>query len=259
MRSELRSCVTPWAALLPFRRRPVAPPFGRAGSPAGYDARVPDNPRVEDASPEMGGPDGAVRASQTAQRLRQAARQAFAELGWQATRVQDVVQRAGVSHGTFYTYYPNKAAVLDDLVRSSQADLSAHVTEPWEADDVRSALEGIVGGLIDLYQRDATILRTWLEAAREERQFSNLYVELRGRYVDRVSDNLGAVVEMSGRDPVVPPRTIAAALVAMVEHLCYAWLVLGEPHERSDVLNSIVLVWGSTLNTLAGFELVRPL
>jgi hypothetical protein len=37
------------------------------------------------------------------------------------------------------------------------------------------------------------------------------------------------------------------------------WLVLGEPHERADVLNSIVLVWGSTLNTLAGFELVHPL
>jgi AcrR family transcriptional regulator len=220
---------------------------------------------VSDNAPELDGPpagtvaDTPLRASRTAERLRDAAREAFADLGWQATRVQDIVQRAGVSHGTFYTYYPNKAAVLDDLVRYSQGDLSAFAAEPWEANDVRTALEGIIGGLIDLYSRDAPILRTWLEAAREERQFSNLYVELRGRYVDRVSENIAAVMSMSRREPAVPPSTIAAALVAMVEHLCYVWLVLGEPHERADVLNSIVLVWGSTLNTLAGFELVHPL
>ena len=209
--------------------------------------------------PPAGASDTSLRASRTAARLRQAAREAFAELGWQATRVQDIVQRAGVSHGTFYTYYTNKAAVLDDLVRYSQADLSDFAAESWEGDDVRTALEGIIGGLLDLYARDAPILRTWLEAAREERQFSELYVELRSRYVDRVSENIGSVVAMSGREPAVPPRTIAAALVAMVEHLCYVWLVLGEPHDRDDVLNSIVLVWGSTLNTLAGFELVQPL
>ena len=197
------------------------------------------------------------RGSRTAARLRQAAREAFADLGWQATRVQDVVERAGVSHGTFYTHYTNKAAVLDDLVRYSQADLAALAAEPWEAGDVRSALQRIIGGLIDLYERDAPILRSWLEAARDERQFSNLYVELRGLYIDRVADNLDTVIAMSGRRSAAPSRTIAAALVAMVEQFCYCWIVLGETHERDDVIDALVLIWGSTLNALAGFQLVE--
>ncbi len=214
---------------------------------------MPHPPTVGEAAAESTSEAG-LRRSRTAERLRQAAREAFAELGWQSTRVQDIVQRAGVSHDTYYT---NKAAVLDDLVRVSQSDLSALAAQPWEASDVRSALQRIIGGLIDLYERDAPILRSWLDAAREERQFSGLYVELRSLYIDRVAENLDTVIEMSGRQTATPSRTIAAALVAMVEQLCYCWIVLGEPHQRSDVIDSLVLIWGSTLNALAGFELVE--
>lgn len=198
----------------------------------------------------------AARGSKTAARLRDAARDAFADLGWQATRVEDIVQRAGVSHGTFYTYYTNKAAVLEQMVRISQADLSALAARPWEADDVRSALVRIIGGLVELYERDAAVLRAWLEAARDERRFSELYVELRGLYVDRVAENLEAVAAMSDGDGIPPAQTLASALVAMVEHTCYSWLVLGERHDRGDVMDSLVLIWGSTLNGLAGFDLV---
>lgn len=201
--------------------------------------------------------DGGLRRARTEQRLRQAAREAFADLGWQATRVQDIVQRAGVSHGTFYTYYTNKAAVLDDLVRVSQGDLAALASQPWESGDVRSALQGIIGGLVDLYERDAPILRSWLQAARDERQFSDLYVELRALYISRVAENLDAVIELSGHPSAAPSRTIAAALVAMVEQLCYGWLVLGESHEREEVIAALVMIWGSTLNALAGFQLVE--
>lgn len=216
---------------------------------------------MPDTSPALPAPadsaEATLRGSSTAERLRQAAREAFGELGWQATRVQDIVQRAGVSHGTFYTYYTNKAAVLDDLVRFSQGDLASLASQPWEKGDVRSALMGIIGGLVDIYERDAPILRSWLQAARDERQFSDLYVELRALYIARVASNLDAVIALSGKSSAAPSRTIAAALVAMVEQLCYGWLVLGESHERSDVVEALVMIWGSTLNALAGFQLVE--
>jgi AcrR family transcriptional regulator len=218
---------------------------------------VPDEATADSLAMQPQPPTASLRGSRTAARLRQAAREAFADLGWQATRVQDIVQRAGVSHGTFYTYYTNKAAVLDDLVRLSQADLTQLASRPWEGDDVRLALTEILGGLIELYERDAPILRSWLDAARDERRFSGLYLELRGLYIGRVAENLDRVIAMSGRDSAAPSRTIAAALVAMVEQLCYSWIVLGETHTHEEALDALVLIWGSTLNALAGFELVR--
>ncbi|HSJ44944.1 MAG TPA: TetR/AcrR family transcriptional regulator [Euzebyales bacterium] len=194
----------------------------------------------------------------TAARLRRAAIAAFEDLGWQATRVSDITRQAGVSHGTFYTYYENKVALAEDLIRGSMADLMALASEPWMADDVRGALERVIGGFLDVYQRDRVILRTWLEAARENRRISVRYLEARGVFVDRVSDHVAAVVAASGKADQPPPRAVASALVAMVEHFAYCWAVLGEDHDRDDAVASLVLVWGSTLNEIAGFPVVRP-
>ncbi|MPZ89875.1 MAG: TetR family transcriptional regulator [Nitriliruptorales bacterium] len=198
-----------------------------------------------------------TRGERTAARLRTAAQEAFAELGWNATRVEDIVQRAGVSHGTFYTYYENKTAVLDHLVRTSQGDFAALAAAPWQADDVRGALERVIGGFLDLFARDVVIMRTWLQAARDDRSFSALYLSSRALFAERVAEHVAAAVAASGREDAPPSRTVASTLVAMVEHFAYAWLVLGEPHEREDVLDALVLIWGSTLNALASFELVR--
>jgi AcrR family transcriptional regulator len=198
------------------------------------------------------------RGARTAARLRAAGVEAFAELGWQGTRVEDIVQRAGVSHGTFYTYYENKSALLADVVRVSQAGFAELAAAPWSADDVRGALEAIVAGFLDSYQEDALIMRAWLQAARDDRAFSDLYLSARELFVKRVADNVATVLAASTRpaDEVPPATTVASTLVAMVEHFAYVWLVLGEQHERDDVIRSIVTVWGSTLNALAGFQVV---
>lgn len=201
-------------------------------------------------------PPASGRGARTASRLRAAALAAFSELGWNATRVEDIVQRAGVSHGTFYTYYDNKAAVLDDLVRASQRDFAALAAAPWEADDVRRAIERVIGGFLDLYARDAVVMRTWLEAARDEQDFSRLFLSARALFVRRVAEHVAAAVAVSGRQDVPAAETVASSLVAMVEHFAYCWLVLGEPHERDDVIAALVLVWGGALNALASFRLV---
>lgn len=196
------------------------------------------------------------RGERTAERLRSAAREAFAELGWQGTRVEDIVTRAGVSHGTFYTYYTNKTAVLSALVQDSETAFAALAAAPWEADDVRGALERVIGGFLERYRADAMLMRTWLQAARDERGFSSLYVDSRRLFVDRVADNLAAALAASGRHTAHPPHTLASSLVAMVEHFAYCWLVLGEEHDPDEAVGSLVLVWGATLNALAGFDVV---
>lgn len=197
-----------------------------------------------------------ARRGNTADRLRAAASEAFAELGWQATRVEDIVRRAGVSHGTFYTYYENKAAVLDDLVRSSQAEFVSLAAAPWEADNVRGALERVIGGFLDQYAADRVVMRTWLQAGRDEPSFATLYVQSRALFVQRVAQQLDAVVVASGRTGAPPAGTVASALVAMVEHFAYCWLVLGEPHDRQDAVEALVLVWSAALDNLAGRPVV---
>lgn len=50
------------------------------------------------------------------QQILACARDAFAEKGYQAVTVDDVVARAQIARGTFYLYFDDKRAVLDALV-----------------------------------------------------------------------------------------------------------------------------------------------
>jgi AcrR family transcriptional regulator len=51
----------------------------------------------------------------------EAARDVFAELGYGAATVRDVVRRSGLAAGTFYNYFPDKESVLRALVEENAA------------------------------------------------------------------------------------------------------------------------------------------
>ena len=58
--------------------------------------------------------------------IREAALELFVQQGFARTRVEEIAQRAGVTAGAIYRYFPNKEAILDSLIRDSLlADLDA--------------------------------------------------------------------------------------------------------------------------------------
>ena len=197
------------------------------------------------------------RGRTTMAKLRVAAQEAFADLGWQETRVQDIAERAGVSHGTFYTYYENRSAILIDLVTDTMAAFINLVSEPWESEDPRAEVERIVGGVLDTYSADAAVMKTWMQASREDAEFGELYLDLRQRFVDRITEQLDLVTDAAGRrSKVPPPETVASVLAAMVEHFAYCRTVLGEQHSREAALDALLMVWGGAINGMAGFEII---
>jgi AcrR family transcriptional regulator len=58
----------------------------------------------------------AAKREERRQQILVCARDAFAEHGYQAVTVDDVVARAKIARGTFYLYFDDKRAVLDALV-----------------------------------------------------------------------------------------------------------------------------------------------
>ncbi len=60
------------------------------------------------------------------QELLDAALDLFVEKGFAATRSEEVAQRAGVSKGTLYLYYPSKEELLKEVIRHNMAHEIAH-------------------------------------------------------------------------------------------------------------------------------------
>ena len=94
----------------------------------------------------------------TRARLLESAAAAFGTLGYDGVRVDDIAAEAGVSHGTFYRYYTDKAAVFAEHADAATAEITALLARwplesgsetPWAKDyyDLFARQGGIVACL----------------------------------------------------------------------------------------------------------------
>lgn len=100
----------------------------------------------------------------------EAAREVFAELGYDAAGVRDVIRRTELASGTFYNYFPDKEAVfravLDESAQEVRSRLrkvraSARSLEQFVGDAYRAWFEFLVADelLFELMKRNAGPIR----------------------------------------------------------------------------------------------------
>jgi AcrR family transcriptional regulator len=123
--------------------------------------------------PSLGGgrpaQDRELRAQgrQTVHNLLEAGLAEFDEKGFQAVRVDDIVRRAQISHGTFYLYFSNKEDLFKALLRDALDDM-AQVTDAFPVvtrnEAGRAALQRWVGEFCETYSAHAAVIRTLSQA-----------------------------------------------------------------------------------------------
>src|SRR5438046_4885822 len=90
----------------------------------------------------------------------------FAERGYHAARVDDIVRTARTSHGTFYLYFANK----EDLLRALAVDCAQRITDTSEhigpidrGESGFLALRTFLASFLDVYRRFGPVIRAWME------------------------------------------------------------------------------------------------
>jgi AcrR family transcriptional regulator len=85
--------------------------------------------RKSQGRPSLGGGEPArdrelrAQGRETVRKLLEAGMIEFEERGFNGVRVDDVVRRAGISHGTFYLYFSNKEDLFRALLRDALHDM----------------------------------------------------------------------------------------------------------------------------------------
>lgn len=104
----------------------------------------------------------------------EAAREVFAEIGYGAASVRDIVRRTDLATGTFYNYFPDKESVLRALVeeiatearrRVRDARRSAGSVEAFVGEGFRAYFAFLAEdpGLFSLMRRNAGTIRTMFD------------------------------------------------------------------------------------------------
>lgn len=186
------------------------------------------------------------RGRRTRDALVSAARGVFEERGYDGTRMGDIAEAAGVSHGTVYTWFSTKEAVLMAVVASLVNDLYASLSAPKENDPV-SRIERANRSYLDAYRAHARLLEVVEQAATTDDSFRAVLADLRRAHVERVAETLRHLQHDGLARADLDAGVAAAALCAMVEGFARHWLGRGERHDEEVAVSTLTELWAGSL------------
>jgi len=162
--------------------------------------------------------------------IRSAARQVFARRGVAGTGLTHVAQAVGMGRSSLYHYYPDKAALMRDLLRevmTEEESFFAAVVEgegtPLErADRLARALAG-------MFEKWSAVARMLFDfRLRETRGFRPFFRRIRHHLASLIAEGQ----RLGEMDPRLDPRLAAATLIGTVDGLLLQHLV--DPSAFSD-------------------------
>ena len=103
------------------------------------------------------------RAQSTVSAILEGAARVLAERGWAGFNTNVVAERAGVSIGSLYEYFPNKQAIADAIVSEhlakGEAMLAAAATNASSKSSLESLVASLVDGFVNLHKDDPRLHR----------------------------------------------------------------------------------------------------
>ena len=190
-----------------------------------------------------------ARGQRTMTRLLDAGAHVFAERGYHAARVDDIVKAAQTSHGTFYLYFSSKEDLfraIAESVAAEMVDLARDLPSLGPDRDGNAPLPPFrqwLGRFNALYARHGEFVRTWTDAEIGDGDLGRIARELVGEFSRQFARRIRAAA------PDLDARMTAFALVSMIERTSYYVQARQLPVSADDALDVLARV---TLAALHG-------
>jgi AcrR family transcriptional regulator len=186
---------------------------------------VPPAPHVEHIR------DVRPRGEKTRRKLLDAGAKVLPSHGYQAARVDDIAEVAGVSHGSFYRYFQNK----DDFFRVLAEDASLRMIElldAFPAEGGRDAMRSWTEDWFTTYESNGGVISVWQEMRAAEPTLAAFSLEVALAVIGR----LGRILEARRfGDPSID----ALAFLALTERMPYSVFTL-RFSEREEAVDTMV-------------------
>lgn len=188
------------------------------------------------------------KSEQTYQALLSAARTVFERDGYIDARVSDIVKEAGVSHGTFYTYFPSKKEVFQAVLEHVDKVIGhavAHAPEDVPGRTVTN-LEKANTRYIRTHHENARILALMEQVATADPDVHLFRLAGRARHVARIEKTILALQERGLAYADIDARTTAGALVSMLSSYAH-WSTFDDPYDEVVTTRTLTQIWVRTL------------
>jgi AcrR family transcriptional regulator len=159
-----------------------------------------------------------ARSRATCEALLVAARQVFAERGFDEAQTPEIAERAGVAVGTFYRYFKDKRAAFVEMIAHHLARVHAEVSEQLEPvrsrqSDTRAVVDHALSVLARHMREYPGLQRVYLEMSLRDEEVARLRARFEALGERTIADLLA---EVAPREVVPDPAAAAHVLVVAV-------------------------------------------
>lgn len=162
------------------------------------------------------------RSEETRHRILDAATHVFAEYGYAAGTTNRIAERADVSVGSLYQYYPNKDAILLELA-TRHLDAGVELDDGLRAPDASPSLQDVVNAMvrnsIENHRADPEFLRVLMQQAPRSGDLMARVTEVKDRRTAHLRDIMASSTDITIEDHDTAARVVVSTIEMVVHHL----------------------------------------
>ncbi len=185
---------------------------------------------VAEPDPEQS-PLRSRKGEATRSRLLGAAKEVFEADGFLDARISDIAERAGLSHGSFYTYFESKEQIFREVAFQVSEQMSAPVGSVILSPDLHATphdrLHEAIRRYLEAYRREAKMMRVIEQVSRHDEPLRADRLEWRTRTQQLVTDSIGQLQQHGLCDQRLDPVIASAIVGAMTERFPEMWFSEG--------------------------------
>jgi AcrR family transcriptional regulator len=192
-----------------------------------------------------------ARSRATTAAILEAAARVFAEHGYAAGTTNRIAERAGVSVGSLYEYYPNKDAILVALVEAHFRESAARLGEQMAAvENAGLPLATLVGRFVDLmvalHRDDPALHRVLFEEAPRPPRVRRMLLEVERALAASVERLLRATPEATAADPALAAHVVVQIVEGLTHRVVlYARSPATVARVRDEIVRAVVRYLGA--------------
>ncbi|MFE2374213.1 TetR/AcrR family transcriptional regulator [Streptomyces sp. NPDC059398] len=179
-----------------------------------------------------------ARSELTRQRILTAAAHVFAEHGYAAGTTNRIAEQARISIGSLYQYYPNKDAILAELL-NRHLDAGVAATQRLEEErpgSLEEVIRGFVRVSIENHQDDPQLLRVMAEQGPRSPELLERVSRSHRARVAYTEELLGRYPEVRVDNMRVAARLVVSTVELIVHQLIAAPDSIGVPEFENELV-----------------------
>ena len=184
------------------------------------------------------------RSRETVRAILEAAARIFEEVGVEAATTDRIAARAGISVGSLYQYFPNKAAILVALAHCHLLESASALAPGLEALDadppLDAALLPLVRATVELHSVRSRLHALLFSETLPDPGLWQTIGAARDAACARVARYLAACPEVQVADPALAARLAFDVLMALAHGFALDPTAGGTPEQRTQEIATVV-------------------